>query len=517
MASRADQRGREFKKGIDPVAARRGREDATINIRKARRDENLMKRRNLHSVTPQPTPSSQQYQQRLQLIPQMVEAIGSDNPASQLESTQWFRKLLSIEHNPPIQEVISSGVVPRFVEFLSYHHNTALQYEAAWALTNIASGSSLQTQEVVANGAVPTLVQLLQSPSEDVREQTVWALGNIAGDSPATRDFVLSHGAMQPLLHVLQSTSKLSMIRNATWTLSNFCRGKPAPDFGVVATALPHLARLLLSQDKEILTDACWALSYLSDGGNDKIQAVISQEGLVHSLVVLLMHNSFQVQTPALRTIGNIVTGDDHQTQVVINHNALPCLLSLLYSPKKGIKKETCWAISNITAGNPAQIDAVIQANIIQPLIHMLNSAEYFEIKKEAAWAICNALSGGTADHIKFLVRQGCIPALVELLECSDPRIITVVLEGLENILKLGAKEANFQDGSNPFLQDIEVCNGVSKIEGLQLHQNQDIYHKAMHILKEYFQGEEDEFGAVPTQTENEFVFNAGQTSNFMF
>ena len=65
------------------------------------------------------------------------------------------------------------------------------------------------------------------------------------------------------------------MLRNATWTLSNFCRGKPQPEFGTVRPALPTLAQLIYSPDEEVLTDACWALSYLSDGPNEKIQAVI--------------------------------------------------------------------------------------------------------------------------------------------------------------------------------------------------------------------------------------------------
>ena len=55
---------------------------------------------------------------------------------------------------------------------------------------------------------------------------------------------------------------------------------------------------------------------------------------------------------PALRTVGNVVTGNDLQTQVVINCGALPCLLQLLQGGhKKSIKKEACWTISNITAG----------------------------------------------------------------------------------------------------------------------------------------------------------------------
>lgn len=39
--------------------------------------------------------------------------------------------------------------------------------------------------------------------------------------------------------------------------------------------AIPALERLIHSNDEEVLTDACWALSYLSDGTNEKIQAVI--------------------------------------------------------------------------------------------------------------------------------------------------------------------------------------------------------------------------------------------------
>lgn len=56
-----------------------------------------------------------------------------------------------------------------------------------------------------------------------------------------------------------------------------------------VKPALPALERLVHSNDEEVLTDACWALSYLSDGPNDKIQTVI-EAGVCPRLVELLMY-----------------------------------------------------------------------------------------------------------------------------------------------------------------------------------------------------------------------------------
>lgn len=76
----------------------------------------------------------------------------------------------------------------------------------------------------------------------------------------------------------------------------------------------------------------------------------------------------------------------------------------------------------------PGQIQTVVDAGIIPPLIHLLATAE-FDIKKEAAWAISNATSGGTHEQIKYLVSQGCIKPLCDLLSASDVRIVTVALE----------------------------------------------------------------------------------------
>ena len=254
------------------------------------------------------------------------------------------------------------------------------------------------------------------------------------------------------------------------------------------------MTKLIYSLDDEILIDACWAISYLSDGSNDKIQAVI-ESGVCRRLVDLLMHPSTSVQTPALRSVGNIVTGDDLQTQVVITSGALPALLSLLSSPKEGIRKEACWTISNITAGSPPQIQAVIDANIIPPLINILQNAD-FKTRKEACWAISNATSGGLQEpsQIRYLVSQGCIKPLCDLLTMMDNKIIQVALDGLDNILKVGEmdKQAAGPGAVNQYALYVEEAGGMVTIHNLQQHDNMEIYKKAFNIMDKYFPDDEE-------------------------
>ncbi|CAA2957591.1 importin subunit alpha-like [Olea europaea subsp. europaea] len=216
--------------------------------------------------------------------------------------------------------------------------------------------------------------------AQQVDKKAVWALGNVVGNSPKCRDLVLSYGSLMPLFAQFNDKAKLSMLRNATWTLSNFCRGKPHLQFEQVKPALLALAHLIHTNDRRTVIEA----------------------GVCPRLVELLLHPSPSVLIPALHTVGNIVTGDDIQTQVIIENRALPCLLNFLaQNYKKSIKKEACWTISNITAGNKDQIQSVVEAGIISPLVQLLQNAE-FEIKKEAAWAISNATSGGTHEQIKY-------------------------------------------------------------------------------------------------------------------
>ncbi|KAH9312060.1 hypothetical protein KI387_027095, partial [Taxus chinensis] len=513
--SKADARKNQYKVAVDAEEARRKREEILVQIRKHKRDENLQKkRREVNVLMNNGYDHTSPLEQKLQNLPAIVSALDSDVTTAKEAAALHLRKMLSTERNPPIDAVIKAGVVPRLVEILKRTDMPQLQFEAAWSLTNIVSGTSEHTKIVIDHGALPVFVQLLTSMNDDVREQAVWALGNIAGDSTAYRDLVLGHGAMLHVIAQFTDTARISMMRNASWTLSNFCRGKPQPEFDQVKAALPCLHSLIHMQDDDVLTDACWALSYLADGPNYKIQAVI-ESGVCQRLVELLGYPSSFVIVPALRTVGNIVTGDDVQTQAIIDVQALPRLLLLLaVDQKRNIKKEACWTISNITAGNKEQIQAVINANIFPQILFLLADGE-FEVKKEAAWAVSNATSGGNHDQIKYLVLQGCIKPLCDLLTCSDSRTITVCLEGLENILRVGEaeKDAGNTGGTNMYARLVEDAEGLDKIENLQTHENTEVYEKAVKILETFLADEEDkeQIQTMSDATQTDFNFGLNQ------
>jgi len=62
------------------------------------------------------------------------------------------------------------------------------------------------------------------------------------------------------------------------------------------------------------------------------------------------------IQTPIIKVIGNLVTGNNEQTQKILSTGILHHLKNLLKNNNKNIRKEVCWTISNITAGSNEQI-----------------------------------------------------------------------------------------------------------------------------------------------------------------
>ena len=461
-------------------------------------------------------------------LPKFVQGLlnNSSNIDTQVECCRSIRKISSIGKDPPFDELIESGIVPHLIEYLkmdwknNIEHVVTLQIEAGWILTNICSGTPKHVKFVVSHGAIKPLVDLILSPNKDVSSQAVWALGNIAGDSPQHRDMVLSNGVLSNL-RILQNgcidelnakyvnggggelewkaeqfkqllkdsncLKSIKLLRNMSWTVNNLCRGSPSPDSKYIKDAVEILNEMFQLPDNEILQDVGWGFSSLTDpcarmtvDTNDAKEfdekfPLIKESGALKKLIECLNHDEYDVRLPMLRALGNLVTGGDEQTQDVINMGLCDKLAALLDLKQSAVSdrnestflKETCWMISNITAGTEEQIDCVMKNDIFPSLINLLKNGPC-EVRKEAAWAISNATSGGNKAQIRYLVHRGVIEALVSSLESIYPKILLIAMEGLNNILSCGEDIKNeTESDENEFSILVESAGGLNKVEYL--------------------------------------------------
>ena len=76
----------------------------------------------------------------------------------------------------------------------------------------------------------------------------------------------------------------------------------------------------------------------------------------------------------------------------------------------------------------------VKEAGFFPKLVQILKT-DSFNVRKEAAWAIANAISGGTKEHLKYIIDLDIISILCNLLKSNDEKIVSISIESLWNIL----------------------------------------------------------------------------------
>ena len=129
---------------------------------------------------------------------------------------------------------------------------------------------------------------------------------------------------------------------------------------------------LLTHGDNEVVADCCWALSYLTDGSSDRLsnvldlckpmdkfvkricqllvyvclQSVILSPVFIKRFYFCVRHSDGSLRSGTLRLVGNIVTGDDSQTDVRSLYLFLSLLLSnirsLLFACAYGVRIAVC-------------------------------------------------------------------------------------------------------------------------------------------------------------------------------
>lgn len=227
----------------------------------------------------------------------------------------------------------------------------------------------------------------------------------------------------------------------------------------------------------------------ISDG--EQSRRLLFNSGVIKRIIELLAHENLSLKAATIRTIGNLLTGNDQDIDMMINAGVLDKLAMNLNIKKRSIKKELLWSISNLAVGTMAQADAVLTHPCLRAIIGVLEDPD-FEIMKEAIYIIANGSFCGSPEVLNDLIDQGILEILCRLLDFKDSRILMLVLEAISNFLKAGRTHQILQNlTSDKVGINFDEAGGIAKLESLQDHPNINVYNKVTEILSKFFDAEE--------------------------
>lgn len=335
--------------------------------------------------------------------------LSSSHDDELIQVLKRYRNWISVQ-----KEVITVHLDEEFYHFLANRirssSNEQLQLEIAyWYALLIALPNF--------NGTFPAAVKhILEAAvaSTENYEMVENTLDIILMTIGKNKNFNLYTGEIITILLNQGRSSQSSVIKGKILGIfSKLCWGyfQNAPD------TLPFIFQCLNSSDSLLIARAAEALSAFTESSDHQIDEILSADStLPNRLAELLLSPVEDVVHQAIRTVGNIITGNDLQTQTLINAGIIPNLLWLIDYPNKKISREACWTISNISAGTVTQIQEIINAAIIPRLLSYLPTIKEEEIQVDILFTIANVLCGGSESQKVYILNEGVAEKLSQLL-----------------------------------------------------------------------------------------------------
>ncbi|KAM7140314.1 transmembrane and coiled-coil domain-containing protein 6 isoform 2-T3 [Molossus nigricans] len=368
---------------------RRRRREREAELRKARREQQLVSKRLLRDDTPEEAEGGcvalilgeAEIQQFLWLA---QRGTGEKEREGALVSLRR-----GLQHPETQQTFIRLKGSMRTLVGLLTSNQALLQLEAARCLHELSHSE----QSAVAEACLPAtsyLLTYLAGHSSDLIELCLYTLGNLIVESESVRRQLLPQGIVPALASCIQSPH-LTVLEALGYALSQLLQAKEAPKKiipSVLSTPLPqHMLRLLQPGPKlnpGVAVEFAWCLHYIicSQVNN----ALLITHGAVSTLGLLLLYLAGAVQRsedaglelllcPVLRCLSNLLTeaaGGQVQLRderVVVS---LFIILQFLLQKQPSLLPEGLWLLNNLTANSPGFCTSLLSLDLIEPLLQLL-------------------------------------------------------------------------------------------------------------------------------------------------
>ncbi|KAL8111369.1 uncharacterized protein LOC141668166 isoform X1 [Apium graveolens] len=278
-----------------------------------------------------------------------IKNMYSDDPDVQMKGTKHLARLLAEDQR---LGDLRSEDVRSLIGLLKHQQNPKLQFEAAFALTNVDSNGG----QIMKNEAIPLLVDLMISKHRHTRMNGLIVLMRITYDFPKSIRDLHKFGVLHLLEDiVISDRSDSSVLLHCATFLAIVCRGKLYLPTCEIRVALRTVKVLLQYGDDKVKRQVLCAFSYLSHGNYVAFEgnALKNVLGLIHHVDPLIV-------IPTLQVVGNILAwGNYHQIQFILKKGLLQRLLTLLHRQYKIVRYEACRIIQSIHFHKEIQKEAL--------------------------------------------------------------------------------------------------------------------------------------------------------------
>jgi hypothetical protein len=146
---------------------------------------------------------------------------------------------------------------------------------------------------------------------------------------------------------------------------------------------------------------------------------------------------------------------------------------------RKAIRREACWALSNIAAGSSQQVQALFDATPpVFPKVLEIVRTDTMDVRREALWVVVNGLESCSWESILYLVDTlQVLRVLCKLLSISDAAVLSVVLQCIRLLLKRAAEK-------DQVARFIAKQADMNAIENLQSHRSPQVRQVALSLLE---------------------------------
>lgn len=252
---------------------------------------------------------------------------------------------------------------------------------------------------------------------------------------------------------------------------------------------LPVLASYIVYQTDETAKSLEDSLVTLRRVLADKTQVDdLLKTNVIPRLVHLCTSQEPEILRNALQCVGRIVRFSVDGCEQLVNAGILDVLKNSIVSEEVHIRRDACWAVSDLIISAAEHTKALIASGYVPILVNVLsNQGEDTGARGGAAWALSSVACNWGQDYhemLDTLLETNSLEAFCSSLTLKDKGSVEVSLKGILVLVKTE------WDGRKGAVERVKAGGGIAQLRAVRcrndIHQT-ELHKLAQTILKDYF------------------------------